>query len=598
MARIGASHSPSFSPNGQRLAFISNLGGRPQLWTIRVTGGWPDLVTTMADPVVAAEYSPVSNTIAFSVAPGGGLNQQIYVVSPDDNCLRRLTEGSRENNWLEGWTRDGRYLRVTSNRDRPEGMDSYLVDVDSGEWQLVARHPGLGRFADVDAEGLFGIVLRQANRGDNDLVLVRLSDRTEMTLTPHVPPASFLGGHFGADGRSVYFASNAETDRLVFVRMALGHDGLPLTTETLASRTDADLEDFAISDDGTLCALLWNVGGRSQLVLTDLRTNVVSGTPDLPAEVASQPVFSPDGRYLALTCTGSVMPRDIWLVDIATGDLIQATHSPRGSLEMGSLVRPELVRFAAHDELELTAWLYLPSEVALPAPLVVNFHGGPELQERPVLNSTYQAILSAGIAVLAPNVRGSAGFGKRFSQLDNGALRFDAIRDIETCVDFVVTRGIADRQRIGIMGGSYGGYMTLAGLVAYPHAFAAAVDICGMVNFETFFAHTEAWVAAISRAKYGDPATEADLLRRLSPIHRIDRVRAPTLVVHGANDTNVPVVEAEQVVSSLSEHGVPVELLLFEDEGHGVLKLDNRIRTITSVVRWFARYLRGEEATE
>jgi dipeptidyl aminopeptidase/acylaminoacyl peptidase len=252
------------------------------------------------------------------------------------------------------------------------------------------------------------------------------------------------------------------------------------------------------------------------------------------------------------------------------------------------------VRFPAHDGLELSGWLYRPPGASGPGPLVLSFHGGPESQEQPYLSHNYQALLAQGIAVFAPNVRGSSGFGKTFMNLDNGPLRVNAVRDIQACIDCVVGAGVAAPGRIGIMGGSYGGYMTAAGLSAYPDQLAAGAIICGVVNFLTFFAQTEPWMAAISKSEYGDPDTEADMLRDLSPIHRIDRVIAPTIVLHGANDTNVPVVEAEQVVDSLRRRGVPVEYVLFPDEGHGFRKTANRVRATGAIVRWFVRYLKGE----
>jgi dipeptidyl aminopeptidase/acylaminoacyl peptidase len=223
---------------------------------------------------------------------------------------------------------------------------------------------------------------------------------------------------------------------------------------------------------------------------------------------------------------------------------------------------------------------------------VLSFHGGPEGQERPRFRSLYQALLERGIGVFAPNVRGSAGFGKRFVNLDNGALRYDGIRDIEASVDHLVGAGVGDPERLGIMGGSYGGYMTMAGLAWYPDMFAAGANLFGVVNFETFFAQTEPWMAAISTLEYGDPATQAELLRDLSPIHRIDRVKAPTIVLHGANDTNVPVVEAEQIVDSLRRRQVPVEYVLFPDEGHGFRKTENRITSQVAIVRWFETHLK------
>jgi dipeptidyl aminopeptidase/acylaminoacyl peptidase len=250
------------------------------------------------------------------------------------------------------------------------------------------------------------------------------------------------------------------------------------------------------------------------------------------------------------------------------------------------------VTFKSHDDLDLSGWLYRPKGAKGPGPVVLSFHGGPEGQERPTFNATYQALLARGIAVFAPNVRGSSGFGKRFVNLDNGPKRFDGVRDIKSCVDYAVASGVADPRRIGITGGSYGGYMVMAGLTEYPDLFAAGADLFGIVNFATFFAKTEPWMAAISKVEYGDPDTQADLLRSLSPIHKIDRVRAATLVLHGANDTNVPVVEAEQVVASLKGRGVPVEYVLFPDEGHGFRKAPNRVRSASAIIHWFEEHLK------
>ena len=223
--------------------------------------------------------------------------------------------------------------------------------------------------------------------------------------------------------------------------------------------------------------------------------------------------------------------------------------------------------------------------------MVLSFHGGPEGQEQPRYRYDYQALVAQGIAVFAPNVRGSAGFGKRFVNLDNGALRANAIQDIASTARHLIDSGLAAEGRTGIMGGSYGGYMTMAGLAEFPDIFAAGVNIYGLVNFKTFFEQTEPWMASISKIEYGDPATQGDMLDALSPIHKIDRVIAPTLVLHGANDTNVPVYEAEQVVEKLREQDVPVEYILFPDEGHGFRKEENRIATAIAIVNWFAKYL-------
>ena len=347
-----------------------------------------------------------------------------------------------------------------------------------------------------------------------------------------------------------------------------------------------------MSDDGSTAALLWNVAGRSELELFDPATGRRTPVQRVPTEIVAGVTFSPDGRRIAWTGSGAATTPDVYVMDRASGTITRVTYSPTPGVDLSQAIRPELVRFKAHDGLELTGWLYRPRTTAgIHAPYVLDFHGGPEGQARPLFSATYQALLARGIGVFAPNVRGSSGFGKRFVNLDNGALRTNGVRDIRACVEYLTSNRIADPKRIGIVGGSYGGYMTMAGLAEYPELFAAGVNLFGVVNFESFFKHTEPWMAAISTVEYGNPATEAELLRRLSPLNRVDRVTAPTLVLHGANDTNVPVIEAEQIVASLERRGVPVEYVLFPDEGHGWRKTANRVRSTLQIVRWFERYL-------
>jgi dipeptidyl aminopeptidase/acylaminoacyl peptidase len=592
MAKIGACGSPSFSPDETRLAFISNLSGLPQVWTVPVEGGWPEMVTALDDQIHAVRWSPNGEWLAFQLAPGGGMNQQVYVVRPDGTDMRRLTEGGKENNWLGFWTKGTGSLTIASNRRRPEAMDAYLLDIDTGELRLAAENRGIGSFTDVSRDERWAILYQMANRSDNDLYLVRLDDGAETLVTPHEPPGNFGGGCFSPDGRTVYFTSNAGREFGALVAVPIDADGHPGEARILAERDDAEIDGADVTEDGRTAALLWNVGGRSELTFLDLATGAQTPGLVLPTDILGSVQFSRSGRLLALVGTGAAAPRDIWMYDRETQRLRQVTHSPHAGIDLTKLVKPELVHFPAHDGLELSGWLYRPTGACSPGPVVLSFHGGPEGQERPYFNDTYQALLAEGIAVLAPNVRGSSGFGKTFVNLDNGALRFNAVKDIKACVDYVVGAGIAEPGRIGIMGGSYGGYMTMAGLTEYPDLFAAGANLFGIVNFATFFAHTEPWMAAISKIEYGDPDTQADLLRALSPIHKIDRVIAPTIVLHGANDTNVPVVEADQVVDSLKRRGVPVEYVLFPDEGHGFQKIPNRIRAAVSIVQWFARYLR------
>lgn len=590
MARVGSAVAPRFSPDGKWVSFIANLSGTPQVWMMPAEGGYPRMVTNGDDPVTQQAWSPASNWIALTIAPGGGLNSQIYVVKPDGTGLKRLTLGGQDNNAFNEWTPDGKQIAIDSSRSDPARRDSFLIDVATGEARLVAKTPGLGNIEGISRDGRRALLSRLQNRGDNNLYLLDLAGGKDTLLTKHDGVALFFG-EMAPDGGAVYLGSNQDRDLMAFGRIKFSAEGTPGSLEILAERADGELEGVRVNPQGTLVALLWNSKGRNELSFYDLAQGKHLPGLKLPGEIVGGLSFSRDGSKLAMNVSGAAQPADVWILEVKTRQFRQLTFSPQAGVDLAALVKPELVTFRSFDGLELSGWLYRPRNQSGPGAYVLSFHGGPEGQERAPFRSDYQALLGQGIGVLAPNVRGSSGFGKKFVNLDNGELRVNGVKDIKACVDYLVGQGLADPKRLGITGGSYGGYMTMAGLTEYPDMFAAGVNLFGIVNFMTFFAHTQPWMAAISKTEYGDPATQKEMLDRLSPIYKLDRIKAATMVQHGANDTNVPVIEAEQIVQSLKGRGVPVEYILFADEGHGWRKIPNRIRSTVEMVRFFKQHL-------
>ncbi len=593
IASIRSASGASVSPDGAQVVFISNASGSPQVWTVPAAGGSPRQITNLSDPVQSVAWSPAGDRLAYDVAPGGGLNVQIYVARPDGSDARRVTAGGAENNRLFGWSRDGRWLTMATNRFNPTEMDAFLLEPNTGETKAVGTGKGLDSITDVSRDGRFALISRLASRGDNNLVLVNLETGAETLLTPHTPPAQFGWGEFGADGRRVYTFSDVATDLMAFGEIPLDAAGKPGPFKVLAARPDAEADNAALSDDGRRAVLRWNAAGRSELSYLDVATGKVTPGPKLSGDLIGGPLFSMDGRKLALSLGSAATPTDVWLVDVASGEPIQLTRSAHDGVDLATLVRPTLVSYKAHDGLALSGWLYRPRDAKGPGPLVFIYHGGPEGQSRPSLSADVQALLGRGISVFLPNVRGSTGFGKRFVNLDNGPLRVDGVKDIKASTDALVALGVADPKRLGIMGGSYGGYMVMAGVTEYPDMFAAGANLFGVVNFDTFFKHTQPWMAAISTVEYGDPVTQAEMLKSLSPINKLDRIKTPLIVLHGANDTNVPVIEAEQIVQQLKARGVPVEYVLFPDEGHGWRRLPNRIRSTVTLADFFERKLKA-----
>jgi dipeptidyl aminopeptidase/acylaminoacyl peptidase len=592
MAKVSGAWSPSLSPDGKRLALVSNLNGQPQVYTMNSDGSWPELLTDMNELIGAVSWSRDGQWLAVIAAPGGATNTQIYLMHPDGSDLHRITDGGKETNWLGHWTNDGRYVVISSNRRRPESMDNYLYDLKARTMRLVKENAEVGDLIDISRDGKRAVYYRQPYRGDEDLYLLDLASGKESLLTPHRPPGSNEFGYFSPDGNTIYLSSNAGREFVGLGRVKLDQHGKPGAIESIAARDNADLQEFLISPDGKLAVLNWNVEGKSELELFDLAARKVLRRIELPTEIVATLDISADGSRLAMMLFGSVAAPDIGVFDLAAGTLQQVTHAPHAGVDLAALVRPQLVHFKSFDGIELSAWLYRPRGKSGPLPTVIVLHGGPEEQERPTFLGTFQGMLKRGIAVFAPNVRGSSGFGKTFVNLDNGALRVNAVKDVKACVDYIVAQGLAEPRHIGIYGSSYGGYLTMAAMTEFPDLFAAGADLSGIVNFETFFANTEPWMAAISKVEYGDPQTQKELLRQLSPIHRVDRIKVPVLVIHGANDTNVPVGEAQQVVDSLKRRNVPVEYILFPDEGHGIGKEPNRISSSIATVRFFEKYLR------
>lgn len=593
MGRIGVATSPQYSPDGRTIAFHANLSGVPQVWWIPAEGGYPRAVSAGTDPASSVRWSP-DGRLAYAVSPGGGYKARLLLTSAEGLDTIAMDDDGEANTFAGDFSRDGRYHFRSAARD-PANTDAWIWDPKTGRSTQAFRIDGFGGIADlVDDKALEWELV---TRGNLNAYLRDLRSGERTLLTPHKGPAS-VSGVFGADARTIYLQHNLDRDRTEFARITIGKNGKPSRPVTLAARKDAELDKFALSDDARFAVLVWNVAGRNELERIDLDDGERSPLPAAPAEIVGEIDLAPDGRRAVLTIAGSTAPAELWTLDLETHAWNRLTFSPHPGVDLSLLVKPELRTFTSHDGLELSGWLYLPKAFKAPGAVVLSFHGGPEGQERPGFRADYQALVASGIAVFAPNIRGSSGFGKRFMQLDNQAGRFAANKDIQATADFIVSTGIGDRARIGITGGSYGGYATMVGVTDFPDTFAAAANLFGMVNFETFFARSEPWMAAISTSEYGNPKTQQKLLRDLSPIHKLDRVRTPLMVLHGANDTNVPVVEAEQIVDTLKARNVDVEYILFADEGHGWRKEPNRVRSVVEITRFFRKHLLHAEAAE
>ena len=302
--------------------------------------------------------------------------------------------------------------------------------------------------------------------------------------------------------------------------------------------------------------------------------------------------FSEDGLRMSFNLGDSRHTSDIWTLDLETGESYQLTFSSQG-VPPEEMVEPELIRFASFDGLSVPAFIYRPksTDQETGASVVIDIHGGPAEQHRPVYSPLTQYLVHAGFVVVAPNIRGSSGYGKSYQTLDDVEKRLDSVKDIVALRNHLTNIPGIDAEKIALHGASYGGFMVLACLAFYPKYWAAGVDIVGIVNFVTFLENTAPYRRALREAEYGSLAKDRELLRHISPIHSVEKIQAPLFVIHGANDPRVPLSEAEQVVARLKEVGRHVDLLVYPDEGHGIVKLQNKLDAYPKVIQFLEKAL-------
>ncbi|GAA3554449.1 alpha/beta fold hydrolase [Microlunatus spumicola] len=593
------SWAPTLSPDCAQVAFVSDRTGSPRLWVQDLPrsaaaggdGTLPEarMVDLSEDPVVAVSWSADGGWLACALATGGGVRTQVWVVRPDGSGARRVAGSETVHAELGPWTRSGHRVSLTVPAEHAgEPTRAYLVDPANGEMYALASGE-LISVLDLSVDEDY-VVLKDGQRGKQFCVVVdRVADAdhpllpypatgsTDRAIVRPAPPSDPLPPDHPAalEPLIAYLATDAGLPRRQLVAIPLGPAGWRGQSGVLAPRPDAELEGLDADDAGRRLLLVWNVaGGRSELELVDAWTGEASVVEDVPGAVITGMLISRDGSTALMAVEGPERPRELWCLDVETRTWTLATAVPQRP--DARLVTPTLEFLHGRDGLPLTGWLYRPPGSVGPGPAMLSLHGGPEAQERPTFSPQHQAMAAAGIAVFAPNIRGSSGSGRAFVHADDVHGRRDAFDDVLACAEFLVRLGVAEPGRVAVTGRSYGGYLTLAMLAFSPGTFAAGVDICGMSDLHTFYRDTEPWIASAAVTKYGDPERDWALLRALSPMQQVANIDVPLLVAHGELDTNVPFGEATQVVAALRELDRPVELLVLQGEGHEYRRADSR----------------------
>jgi dienelactone hydrolase len=613
---VRAIYGASLSPDATAFAHIVDDGGYPRA-VQRFLRGWRasssrDVELPVEGPVTRVIHSADGHWLACEVAPDGASRTQIWVVTtdPDDRDARRIdgsgegAEKGLEDSTAElmGW--DG--TQVAAILTGQDGIgQSCLIDPGTGD-RLVLDRRSAGRLVDSWAGSA---LIRVGPRGYRELLM--LHGPTEIALLPFDPGSTTDAGmilddhgprrlRYGPDGETKLYQpamTYGPDSTMGFVRALIRSDNgsdharlLEVTTtedgvfyHVVAEKPGYELDEFVVSDDLSTVALLWNINGCSELRILQYADGTLSEPIVLPGPVASELSISAGGSMVAMTVEGPSQPRTVELVDTRSREWEPVDRVPMSG---PVATTPTLDTITARDGLTFTAWRYHPPAGVEDRGALIYLHGGPEGQSRPGYSEVFPLLLDAGITVITPNVRGSGGFGKAFMHADDRERRFAAIDDVADCAHYLVDNCFASPARIGCAGWSYGGYLTLAALTFHPDLFAAGVSICGMSDLSTFYRNTEPWIAAAAHPKYGHPISDRALLDRLSPLLRVDALTAPLLLVHGGNDTNVPVSESTQMAEALRERGRTVRHLVFPDDGHEIAKRENRAALGTAVKEW------------
>lgn len=589
--QIRSANAGVFTPNGRDIVFSSNITGIPQLWRVPRTGGWPEQLTFYPDAVKHVVRSPKGDWLLFPKDTGGDERTQLYLLKPDGSRTIALTKNPKAIYTFGGWSHDGRQIAYASNERNVAYFDVYVMDIQSRKAKRVLAHDGTNYALAFSPDGKSLIFTRVDTPSNQNLYLLDLATGNERLLTPHKGNANYEAVSFGRDGR-LYFSSDEGREFTCLASM--DPKGGPLT---FLSSDTLDVEAVEFSDRGDRLAYFVNRDGYSDLYVRALGSPSPELVQGLPEGVYNDLHWSPDGKSLSFTLSGPAHTYDVWTYDLASRQVRQVTKSSLAGIPEQSFVSPTLVRYPTFDGKQIPAFLYLPKGAKKDGtlPTLVYVHGGPESQERPDFAYSFQYYLSRGYAMLALNIRGSMGYGKTYTHLDDARKRMDAVKDVEHAVGYLKRSGYVHPQKIAVMGGSYGGYMTLAALTMLPDLWAAGVDTVGMSNLVSFLENTGPWRRPLREAEYGTLAGDREFLKTVSPIHHVEKIKAPLMVIQGANDPRVPKSEADQIVATLQGRNHPVDYLLFEDEGHGVVKLQNRIKSFTATATFLDRYVKNRK---
>jgi len=583
--RIGSNGSPHLTADNSTLFFRTSSSGVNQLYRL-TEDGWPYQLTVFDDGIDNYTVSPDGEMAIIGASVGGSEDAQLFLLNTQTGKIDQLTAHPKVRYGSVIWKSDNSGFYFRANLEQPADYYIYYYDLTQMSHSKILSMEGSNAIADISLDGKYLLMYHAYSNFADDIYLIDIADGTARMVTSGKENVLYDYPYLLADNNTIVMTCNDNPDGVSKLAM---FDIASKKLEYLEEDSKWHVEEVTISPNKKYIAWQINEEGYSIIKMWDVEKGNFISPPPVKG-IASDMSLSDDAT-IAFSYASSTSAPDVWIWNWRTPELKKMTHAIYAGIDHSTFIEPKLIKYKSFDGLEIPAFLYLPPNYnGEPVPFVVHAHGGPESQFRPYLQRHFQYLLFNGFGVLAPNVRGSDGYGKEYVGLDNYKNRHKSLKDYKAAVDYLIKNKFTEKGKIGIKGASYGGYVVLGMITEYPDLFSAAIDQVGIANFVSFLENTRSYRRHIREAEYG-PLTDPDFLKSISPIHKADIITTPLLVVHGENDPRVPVGEARQIISAISNNGGIVDSLIFPDEGHGIGKIGNRLNFYRKMADFFIKHL-------
>ncbi len=583
----------SISPNGKTISYITNTDGLPNIWTIPIDGGWTSQITLQENAVTGLNYSPKKNELLFRSDNQGDENHQLYLISDKGGEYEYITS-SHIGAQVEGfmWNSKGNKILFSSNKRDRRFFDTYIYDFKTKTEECIFQSDDIYPFVTEhwSKNERYIIYIKFYNNSNQDIFLYDTLNKTMVNITGHKGNMKNTYAKFDKKTDTIYFLSNYEREfeAIGYYKIKSGEIGWSVLEKW-------DINGFTFSSSGKYLLYSVNENGATKLKLKNLKSGKIK-TLKLIKGNCIHFQFTPDGKKIVLIFDSPQNPNDIYVYDIKKESFKQITFSMIGGIPKNDFVIPQEIKYKSFDGLEISAYLYVPKGAKKDGtnPGVLWPHGGPEWQEKNLFNKYFQIMVNRGYVVIAPNFRGSTGYGKTFQSKIYKDWGGNELKDVLGAYDYLLNSGYTDKTNIAVVGGSFGGFMTLTCITKAPDLWKCAVDVFGPSSLLTFMdSIPEHWKPGTIEL-VGDPVKDRDLLIERSPINFVDNIKCPLFIVQGKNDPRVKQAESDQIAAKLTAEGKEVEYLVLEDEGHGFSKVHNQIMVWEKICNFLDTHMKNE----